>query len=97
MMRERPAGEPAEYVIWAASGLLALLAGGGAAFLLWGALHRAEQQGLATAAIFSLGAGLALIGLAIERPLWRLLVVLFAAALILSYAAGGPEFVRLAG
>ena len=94
-MRDRSFPEPTEYVIWGASGLLALLLGLGSAFFLWVVLRHSEHPGLAAAAVYSLAAGVILIGVALERPLIRIFLILFAVALVASYAAGAPEFARL--
>ncbi|MEO6836677.1 MAG: hypothetical protein ABI231_12340 [Candidatus Tumulicola sp.] len=94
-MPDRSFPEPNEYVIWGASGLLALVLGLGTAFVLWVALHRSDYAGLATGAVVSLGLGLLLIGLAAERPLTRIFFVLLAAMLAIGYAVGGPGFARL--
>ena len=43
MMGDRSLGEPSEYVIWGAAGLLAMILGLGVAFALWAALHRSPS------------------------------------------------------
>jgi hypothetical protein len=95
VMPDRSLGEPTEYVIWGASGLLALLLGLGAAFVLWAGLHRSAEVALVDAAVAILGAGLLLLGLATERPLVRLFIILFAVMMAAGFAVGGPEFARL--
>jgi hypothetical protein len=87
--------EPSEYVIWGATSLLALLLGLGSAFVLWAALFRSSHADLARGAVGSLGLGVVLIGAAAMRPMMRMFFVLFGAALMLGYIAGGPEFARL--
>jgi hypothetical protein len=95
VMRDRPFGEPAEVVIWATSGLLALLVGTGTSFLAWLALRNVPQHSLAFAAVGILGAGFVLVGLSIDQPLVRLFLVVMAAVFVLGYAVGGPAFGRL--
>lgn len=94
-MPERSLPEPSDLLIWAASALLSLLAGLGAAFFLWSALHHSGRPAIAEAAVVSIGAGMALIGLSTDRPLGRLFFVVFAAVLVAGYVLGGPEFARL--
>jgi hypothetical protein len=94
-MRDRPYTEPAEYVIWTTSALLALLVGLAAAFFLWAALHRVTESGLASAAVGAFGGGTVLIALSLDRPLLRAFLVLAAAVLVLGYALGGPAFSHL--
>jgi hypothetical protein len=95
MMDERPHAEPTEYVIWSAGGLLALVVGLGAAFTLWTALGPLAQTGLAVLAVGALGAGLLLIGLAVPKPFARMILLVFAAALLTGFAFGGTQFGRL--
>lgn len=95
MTPERSLPEPSELVIWAASALLSLVAGLGAAFFLWSALHHTGRPAIAQTAVVSIGVGMALIGLSTERPLARLFFVLFAAVLVVGYLLGGSEFARL--
>ncbi len=94
-MGDRSLPEPAEYVIWVAAGLLSTIVGVGAAFAAWAALHRSASGGLAEAAVTLVSIGLAIVGLAIERPMYRVCAVVFAMALMASYLLGGPEFARL--
>ena len=95
MMRDRSFGEPVEYVIWGAWGLLALVLGLGAAFFFWAALRQADHGSLATAAVCSLGAGLVLIAMAVERPLTRFAVAIFSVSLIGCYLGGAAQFAKL--
>jgi hypothetical protein len=94
-MHDRYVREPAEYVIWAASGLLAIVVGLGMAFFLWVSLRHSAHAEIATASVVSLSLGTVLIGLAMERPLVRTCLVILAAMLLLSFAFGGPTFARL--
>lgn len=96
MMPERSLPEPSDLVIWIASALLAMVAGLGVAFFLWSALHHTGRPAAAQAAVISIGAGMALLGLSTDRPLGRLFLVLFAAVLVFGYVLGGAEFARLA-
>jgi hypothetical protein len=95
-MRSRTLGEPSEYVIWAASGLLAVLLGLGGAFVLWYVLHRASNASLIDAAICAFGAGLTLLGLATGKQMARVFLVLMAVALVLGFLLGSPAFSHLA-
>jgi hypothetical protein len=95
MMPERSVGEPSDFIIWGSTGLLALLLGLGAAFVLWAALRHAAEPWLVEIAVGLLGIGMLLLGLATERPLTRLFFVLFAAMLIVGFSFGSPEFGRL--
>jgi hypothetical protein len=94
-MRERSFGEPADYVIWLTSGLLSLLLGLGASFVLWVALHHSAQVVLARGAVGALGAGLFLIGLAMPKPLTSAFLALFSIMLVVGFTLGGPQFARL--
>jgi hypothetical protein len=96
MMPERSVPEPSDYVIWGASSLLALVLGLGSAFFLWVVLHRSEHPELARGAVASLGLGLVLIGVAVDRPMTRAFFILLAVVLAAAFAFGGPEFARLA-
>lgn len=95
-MHDRSATEPADYVIWGAWGLLAVLLALGSAFSLWTALHRLSQAGLVDAAVGSLAFGLALLGFAVNRRLTRLFLVVYAVTLVLAYAIGAPHFSKIA-
>jgi hypothetical protein len=95
MMRDRSIREPADFLIWSTSALLALLVGTAVAFLLWRGLHRVPETGLALAAVGSLGAGTVLIALALDRPLLRVFLVVMAAVFVLGYTLGGPAFSHL--
>lgn len=95
MMPEQSVSEPTEYLIWGTTGLLALLLGVGASFVVWAALRRSADTVLVEAAVGMLGVGLLTIGLAVERPLTKLFLILFAVSLVLSFTFGGPEFARL--
>ena len=95
MMPDRSLREPAEYVIWGASALLALLVGIGASFAIWAGLRGVAQTGLAHAAVGMLGVGLILIGFSVERPVARLFIVILAAVLVAGYTLGGPAFAQL--
>lgn len=94
-MRDHSISGPTDYVIWGASGLLAVILGLGTAFFLWVGLHHAQHAELASGAVVSLSLGLVLIGLAAERPIMRTFVVLLAAMMLLSFAFGGPAFAHL--
>jgi hypothetical protein len=95
MMHDRSFREPADYVIWMTSAMLALLVGMAVAFFLWVGLHRVTESGLALAAVGTLGAGTVLIALALDRPLVRVFLVVMAAVFVLGYTLGGPAFARL--
>lgn len=95
MLPERSLKEPSELVIWAATGLLAVLAGLGSAFFLWYVLHDTQAPRATQGAVLSLSLGLVLIGLGLRRPLTRVFLVLLAASLAVAFALGGPEFSRL--
>jgi hypothetical protein len=94
-MGDRSLREPTEYVIWAATGLLAVILGLGTAFVFWDALHRVASGRLADAGLTCFSVGLAILGLAVERPLHRAFFVIFAMALLAAYLLGGPQFARL--
>ena len=93
-MGDRSLPEPAEFVLWTAAGLLAMVLGVGTAFVFWGALRAAEGT-LADTGIACLSAGVAVVGLAVARPLHRAFFVLFAVTLLVAFLLGGPEFARL--
>lgn len=95
MMHDRSFREPADYVIWTTSAMLALLVGTAVAFLLWVGLHRVSESGLALAAVGTLGAGTVLVALSLDRPLLRVFLVVMAAVFVLGYTLGGPAFARL--
>jgi hypothetical protein len=91
----RSMSEPAEYVMWGAASLLAVILGIGTAFVCWAGLHRADNALLAEAAITLLCAGLAVLGLAAEQPIHRVFCVIFAIALLVAYLLGGTAFGHL--
>ncbi|HZY99993.1 MAG TPA: hypothetical protein VFE36_10500 [Candidatus Baltobacteraceae bacterium] len=95
MMHDDSYREPADYVIWATSAMLALLVGMAVAFLLWVGLHRVTESGMALAAVGTLGAGTVLVGLSLDRPLVRVFLVVMAAVFVLGYTLGGPAFSHL--
>jgi hypothetical protein len=90
-----PAAQPSEIVIWAASGLLAILLGIGGAFFLWFGLHDGEHVQLAPLLVAGFGTGLFLLGMTSKRPLIRAIVMLFSLTLVLSFIVGSPSFARL--
>ena len=96
-MGDRSLPEPTEFVIWAAVALLATIVGVGVAFGAWMALRLSATPLVAEAAIALTSIGLALVGMAVERPLYRAFVVIFALALMAAYLLGGPQFARLLG
>jgi hypothetical protein len=93
-MRARIA-EPSEIVIWAASGLLAIVLGIGGAFFLWAGFRGEEHWDVVAFFVAGLGAGVLLLGLAARQYLIRAVLVLFAVTLVLSFIAGSPSFARL--
>ena len=95
MMHDRSYREPADYVIWMTSAMLALLVGTAVAFFLWVGLHRVAESGLALAAVGMLGAGTVLVALSLDRPLLRIFLVVMAAVFVLGYSLGGPAFAHL--
>jgi hypothetical protein len=95
MMHDRSYREPADYVIWTTSAMLALLVGTAMAFFLWVGLHRVTESGLALAAVGTLGAGTVLVALSLDRPLLRTFLVVMAAVFVLGYTLGGPAFAHL--
>ena len=95
MMHDSSYREPADYVIWTTSALLAFLVGTAVAFFLWVGLHRVTESALALAAVGTLGAGTVLVGLSIDRPLLRIFLVVMAAVFVLGYTLGGPAFAHL--
>jgi len=95
MMHDRSYREPADYVIWATSAMLALLVGMAVAFFLWLGLHRVTESGLALAAVGMLAAGTVLVALSLDRPLVRVFLVVMAAVFVLGYTLGGPAFSHL--
>ena len=94
-MHDRSFREPADFVIWTTSAMLALLVGTAVAFFLWIGLHRVTESGLALAAVGTLGAGTVLVALSLDRPLLRVFLVVMAAVFVLGYSLGGPAFARL--
>ena len=96
MIPDRSLREPTEVVIWAATSLLALVVGSGAAYFLWYSLRNSQETIVGLAAVVSVSLGLVLVGLGLQRPLTRIFLVLLAATLSLVYALGSPAFARLA-
>jgi hypothetical protein len=94
-MGDRSLREPTEYVIWASAALLAVILGAGVAFGAWTALRQSANAPLAGAGVVTIGAGLAIVGLAVERPIYRAFFVIFAIGLVAAYLLGGAEFARL--
>jgi hypothetical protein len=90
-----PVAEPNGIVIWAAGSLLALLLGAGGAFGLWLFLRHSDAQTAAHAAVVTLGAGIAVVGLSAERPSTRLFWIVLAGTIVAGYLFGGPQFLRL--
>ena len=97
MIRERSVQEPSELVIWSATALLGVLLGVGVAFMLWGQLHHTGEPTLLDAAVFALGLGFGLVGLALESLTTRIFLVALSAALLLGFFTLGGAFSALAG
>jgi hypothetical protein len=95
MMKEFPAAAPAEIVINVSTALLAIVTGVGAAFGLWLQLHHTAAPGVLTASAVALGTGLALVGLALQRPSARLFLVLAGAALVVAFFSAPGAFASL--
>ena len=53
------------------------------------------ERPLVDLAVTCVSAGLAIVGLGVERPAPRAFLVLFAMALLAAFLLGGPEFARL--
>ena len=97
MMRERPLQEPSELVIWSATTLLGALIGLAAAFMLWTQLHRTGEPTMLDGAVFSLGFGFGLMGLALPGLTRRLFLVVLGCTLLIGYFALGGAFSAIAG
>jgi hypothetical protein len=95
MLPQHSVPETNEVVIWTAGSLLAALLGGAGAFGLWLFLRHSDAQTAAHAAVVTLGAGIAVVGLAAERPPTRLFWVVLAGMMVIGYLFGAPEFSRL--
>ncbi len=97
MMGSRPVREPTELVIWSASSLLGIVIGIGIAFTLWVQLHRTAEPGVLNGGVLAVGAGLALVAIAVDNLTARLFIWATAAGLILGFFAGSGLFASLAG
>ncbi|HEY1682097.1 MAG TPA: hypothetical protein VGF98_10710 [Candidatus Tumulicola sp.] len=95
MLPQHSVPEPTEVVIWTAGSLLGALLGLGGAFGLWLFLRHSDAQTAAHAAVVTVGAGIAVVGLSAERPPTRLFWIFLAGMLVVSYLFGGAEFARL--
>jgi drug/metabolite transporter superfamily protein YnfA len=95
MLPQHSVPESNEVVIWTAGSLLAALLGLGGAFGLWLFLRHSDAQTAAHAAVVTLGAGIAVVGLSAERPPARLFWIVLAGMMLVGYLFGGPEFSRL--
>ena len=97
MIRERSFQEPSELVIWSATALLGVLLGLGVAFMLWAQIHRTGEPALLDAAVFAMGLGLGLVGLALRNLTPRIFSVALGVALLLAFFTLGGVFSTLAG
>ena len=95
-MGEQPAREPAEAIIFGTTALLAVVIAVGTAFVLWSQLHHTSERAILTAAVSSLGAGMGCLAFAIQKPVGRLFLLVFASTLVLAFFLGGPIFSTLA-
>ena len=95
MMGSRPAQEPAEIIIWTATGLLGALLGAGTAYAVWTALHHTAQRGFLTGAVCALGLGLTVLGWTVNSATARIFAMVFGLALIVAFFLGGPAFATL--
>jgi hypothetical protein len=95
MLPQHSVPEPNEVVIWTAGSLLGALLGLGGAFGLWLFLRHSDAQIAAHAAVITVGAGIAVVGLSAGRPSTRLFWIFLAGMLVVSYLFGGTQFARL--
>jgi hypothetical protein len=87
----------ADIVTWAASCLLTALVGVGISFGLWSRLHAAGATPIVYAALVALAIGAVLVGLALQRLLARVCVMILGFSVLLAYLLGPPGFSRLIG
>jgi hypothetical protein len=95
MLPQHSVPESNEVVIWTAGSLLATLLGLAGAFGLWLFLRHSDAQTVAHAAVVTMGAGIAVVGLSAERPPTRLFWVVLAGMMVVGYLFGDAEFARL--
>ncbi|HEY1428539.1 MAG TPA: hypothetical protein VGF18_03125 [Candidatus Tumulicola sp.] len=95
MLPQHSVPESNEVVIWTAGSLLGALLGAAAAFGLWLFLRHSDAQTAAHAAVVTLGAGIAVVGMSAERPSTRLFWIVLAGTVVVGYLFGAPEFARL--
>jgi hypothetical protein len=95
MLPQHSVPESNEVVIWTAGSLLAALLGLAGAFGLWLFLRHSDTQTIAHAAVVTLGAGIAVVGLSAERLSTRLFWIVLAGMMVAGYLFGDAEFARL--
>jgi hypothetical protein len=95
MVPQHSVPETHDVMIWTAGSLLAALLGLGGAFGLWLFLRHSDAQTAAHAAVVTLGAGIAVVGLSAERAPARLFWIVLAGVVVVGYLFGGAEFARL--
>jgi hypothetical protein len=95
MLPQHSVPESNEVVIWTAGSLLATLLGLAGAFGLWLFLRHSDAQTVAHAAVVTLGAGIAVVGLSAERSPARLFWIVLAGMMVVGYLFGNAEFARL--
>jgi hypothetical protein len=95
MMKERTAQMPAELVIATSLTLLGILAGVGAAFILWSQLHHTAAPSVLTASVVTLAIGMVLVAVAAQRFATRLFLLAAACSLAIAFFAGAGAFSHL--
>jgi hypothetical protein len=87
----------ADIVTWAASCLLTALVGVGISFGLWTRLHTGGPTLIVYGALGAFAIGAVLVGLALQRLLARVCVMILGFSVLLAYLFGSPGFSRLIG
>jgi len=97
MSQERPRHEPSDFVIWASATLLGVVSGIGAAFVLWGQLHKTAEPGMLSLAVVSMAVGLALVAFALRAFTGRLFLLALATSLAVAFFVGSGSFGAISG
>jgi hypothetical protein len=97
MSQERQRLEPSDLVIWGSATLLGVVSGIGAAFVLWGQLHKTAEPGMLSLAVVSMAIGLSLVAFALRARTGRLFLWALAASLAVAFFVGSGSFSAIAG
>ncbi len=88
---------PSNLVIWGAATALGVVSGIGAAFVLWGQLHKTAEPSILSFSVVAMALGLGLVAFALRARTGRLFLWALAATLMLAFFEGASSFGAISG